>query len=45
MTTNIKADGTMQINTGGEYLASPVKALPGENESPGPITSMKYGSE
>lgn len=44
MTSNIKADGNVQINTGNEYLASPVKAPMGENESPGPLSSMKFGS-
>jgi hypothetical protein len=45
MTTNIKADENMQINTAGEFLASPAKAPQGENESPGPLSSMKFDSE
>jgi hypothetical protein len=44
MVTNIKAPDN-QIVTGGENLASPVKAPVGENESPGPISSMKFGSD
>lgn len=45
MTSNIKADGNVQINTGGEFLASPVKAPLGEHESPGPLSSMNFGTE
>jgi len=45
MTTNIKAVGNQEIHTGGENLASPVKKPVGENESPGPLSSMKFGSE
>ena len=29
----------------GENMASPVKKPQGENESPGPLSSMKFGSE
>ena len=45
VSSNIKEFNNQQILTGGENLASPVKKPMGENESPGPLSSMKFGSE
>lgn len=45
VSTNIKEVSHQQILTGAENLASPIKQPQGEHESPGPLSSMKFGSE